>query len=111
DEHHASLVLQTNDPARPNVVVPITVAISDDDDGPDPGAVSQDIVVTVPQDGGGQPGSLVLSVDADDRTVHLAEMAPSGDRLTAEGPLRPVTVTDSRAADPGWDASAQVSEF
>src|SRR5699024_6836759 len=99
DQLHASLVLQTNDPARPNVVVPVTLAISGDGGGPDPGAASQDIVVSVPEDGGGQPGSLVLSVDADDRTVYMAEMVPSGDRLTADGTLRPVTISDSRAAD------------
>lgn len=72
---------------------------------------SQDIIATVPE---GEPGagSLVLSVDPDDRTVTLPEMTMSGDRLASSGGLRPVTVTDTRAGtDPGWDASAQVSDF
>lgn len=73
-----------------------------------PGA-SEEIIATVPEDTG--PGSLVLSVDPDDRTVVLPELASAGDRLQTTGELRPVTVTDTRVADPGWDVSAQVSDF
>lgn len=75
---------------------------------PSPGA-SEEIVATVPEDSG--PGSLILSVDPDDRTVVLPELASAGDRLQTSGELRPVTVTDTRRTDPGWDVSAQVSDF
>ncbi|WP_154402114.1 choice-of-anchor tandem repeat NxxGxxAF-containing protein [Ornithinimicrobium cavernae] len=80
-------------------------------DGSEPpvGEASEEIVATVPEDVG--EGSLLISVDQQDRTVQLPEMASLGDRLTTAGELRPVTVTDSRASDPGWDVSAQVSEF
>src|SRR5699024_454853 len=70
---------------------------------------SEEIVATIPEDVG--EGSLVISVDPEDRTVELPEMSSLGDRLATSGELRPVTVTDSRAADPGWDVSAQVSDF
>lgn len=106
----ANLCLVSNDPARPFTVVPLTLRVGE---GPgEPPAASQEIVATVP----GQPGegSLIISVDPNDRTVTLPELqlAGTGDRLATSGELRPVTVTDTRAAtNPGWDASAQVSEF
>ncbi|MEU6857536.1 choice-of-anchor M domain-containing protein [Glycomyces sp. NPDC046736] len=58
-------------------------------------------------------GGLVLSVDPADRTVTLPAMAlsPDATRWTAAGELRPVTVTDTRSADPGWNAVGQVSSF
>ncbi|USQ79266.1 WxL domain-containing protein [Ornithinimicrobium faecis] len=82
-----------------------------DTDGSEPPAddASEEIVATIPEDTG--EGSLVISVDPDDRTVALPEMDSLGDRLATSGELRPVTVTDSRATNPGWDVSAQVSEF
>lgn len=84
-----------------------------DGEPPPPGDASQEIVATVPE---GEPGdgSLIISVDPDDRTVTLPPMtlAGTGDRLATDGELRPVTVTDTRTTtNPGWDASAQVSEF
>lgn len=70
---------------------------------------SEEIVATIPEDTG--EGSLLISVDPEDRTVQLPEMTSLGDRLATSGELRPVTVTDSRETNPGWDVSAQVSEF
>lgn len=70
---------------------------------------SEEIVATIPEDVG--EGSLVISVDPEDRTVELPEMSSQGDRLATAGELRPVTVTDSRATDPGWNISAQISDF
>ncbi|GIJ76491.1 surface-anchored protein [Micromonospora phaseoli] len=57
-------------------------------------------------------GSLVISVDPDDRAVVLpaAQLAGAGDRWESSGSLRPVTVTDTRAGSPGWSASGQVPE-
>ncbi|RKN33862.1 hypothetical protein D7044_08920 [Micromonospora musae] len=55
-------------------------------------------------------GSLVISVNPDDRAVVLppAQLGPAGDRWESNGELRPVTVTDTRAGQPGWSASGQV---
>jgi surface-anchored protein len=85
----------------------------DPDDPDDPGnpelESTQTITATVDTDAGG----LVISVDPDDRDVVLPAMAlnSTATRWTTEGELRPVTVTDTRSADPGWNAAAQVSEF
>ena len=60
---------------------------------------------------GGSGGALVISVDPDDRAVVLpdAVLAGAGDRWESVGQLRPVTVTDTRSAQPGWSASGQVA--
>jgi surface-anchored protein len=56
-------------------------------------------------------GALVISVDPEDRTVALpaAALNAAGDRWEAGGALKPVTVTDTRPALPGWTASGQVA--
>ncbi|MGN9779677.1 choice-of-anchor M domain-containing protein [Micromonospora sp. H33] len=55
-------------------------------------------------------GSLVISVNPDDRAVVLppAQLNTAGDRWESNGELRPVTVTDTRAGQPGWSASGQI---
>lgn len=57
-------------------------------------------------------GALVISVDPGDRTVTLpaAVLSSAGDRWESTGALQPVTVTDTRAAQPGWTASGQVAD-
>ena len=57
-------------------------------------------------------GALVISVAAADRDVVLpaAALNSSGDRWESTGTLKPVTVTDTRVAQPGWTASGQVAE-
>ena len=57
-------------------------------------------------------GALVISVDPQDRAVTLpaATLSATGDRWESTGALRPVTVTDTRAAKPGWTASGQVAD-
>ncbi|WP_289781760.1 S8 family serine peptidase [Ornithinimicrobium faecis] len=104
-------MLASNDPDQPTTSLPISLTVSGDGSEPPVDGASQDIVATVPQDGGGEDGSLLISVDPQDRTVELPEMASQGDRLATSGELRPVMVTDSRTADPGWNVSAQVSDF
>jgi subtilisin family serine protease len=108
--YEANLCLKTNQPMRPlHTVVPLTLTVGDDEPAPE---ASQTIVATVPAPPG--DGSLVISVDSDDRTVTLPplQLAGTADRLSATGELRPVTVTDTRTAtDPGWDATAQVTDF
>ncbi|TWJ25255.1 choice-of-anchor M domain-containing protein [Micromonospora endolithica] len=55
-------------------------------------------------------GALVISVNPDDRAVVLppAQLTAGGDRWESTGELRPVTVTDTRAGQPGWSASGQI---
>ncbi|RRS01390.1 choice-of-anchor M domain-containing protein [Glycomyces terrestris] len=82
----------------------------DPDPDPDPELENtQTITASLDTDAGG----LVISVDPDDRDVVLPAMAldNTATRWTSEGELRPVTVTDTRSADPGWNAAAQVSDF
>ena len=57
-------------------------------------------------------GALVISVDPENRTVALpaAVLSGAGDRWESTGALKPVTVTDTRAAQPGWTASGQVAD-
>ena len=57
-------------------------------------------------------GALVISVDPAHRTVTLpaAALSATGDRWESNGALQPVTVTDTRAAKPGWTASGQVAD-
>jgi surface-anchored protein len=72
-------------------------------------AGSQTITVPVSTDG----GALILSVDPDDRDVTLSDafLTSGGDRLAGDGALRPVAVTDTRVARPGWNVSGQVTDF
>lgn len=72
-------------------------------------ARSQTITVPVSTDG----GALILSVDPDDRDVTLSDafLTFGADRLAGDGSLRPVAVTDTRVARPGWDVSGQVHDF
>ncbi|MEU4563436.1 choice-of-anchor M domain-containing protein [Actinoplanes sp. NPDC023936] len=57
-------------------------------------------------------GALVISVDPEDRAVALpaAVLSAAGDRWESSGPLKPVKVTDTRAAQPGWTTSGQVAD-
>jgi surface-anchored protein len=102
----------TSDP-REYVFVVGEWPADDPDDPDDPGnpelESTQTITATVDTDAGG----LVISVDPNDRDVVLPAMAlnSTATRWSSEGELRPVTVTDTRSADPGWNAAAQVSEF
>src|SRR5699024_6495524 len=87
ETHEASVMIESNDPTRPVTVLPISLTVTDDDGGvpPDPSEASEEIVATVP--GASGPGSLVISVDPEDRTVQLPEMSASGDRLATAGQL------------------------
>jgi Bacterial Ig-like domain (group 3) len=58
------------------------------------------------------PGALSISV-ADTSTVVLPspQLNAQGTYLTTSGRIHPVTVTDTRAGNPGWVVSGQVSDF
>lgn len=88
---------------------PVTVVVDDHGSGEPPSQASQRIVATLPED----EGALVVSVDPEDDEVVMSDFELNGaaDRWTSTGDLRPVTVTDTRAAAPGWVVSGQTSDF
>lgn len=110
EEHQAIALLASNDPDHPTTTLPVMLTVGDEGAEPPGDDASQDIIATVPEGGGGE-GSLLVSVDPENRTVELPEAASQGDRLATSGALAPVTVTDSRVSDPGWNVAAQVSDF
>ncbi|MFC8848013.1 MULTISPECIES: choice-of-anchor M domain-containing protein [unclassified Micromonospora] len=93
DDDHT--VVATSEPAT------LWVAFPPQEPGP-----SQTVTASIDE----TQGSLVLSVDPDDRAVVLppAQLGAGGDRWESSGELRPVTVTDTRAGQPGWSASGQI---
>jgi hypothetical protein len=58
------------------------------------------------------PGSLTISV-ADNTNVVLPtpQLDPTGALLTTSGDIHPVTVTDTRAGNPGFTVNGQVTDF
>lgn len=66
---------------------------------------SEDITTTV------QAGALVISVDNPHVTLPSPVLNANGDLLTTTGKINPVTLTDTRAGNPGWSVSGQVSDF
>ncbi|MGF1618570.1 MAG: hypothetical protein ACFCU2_12310, partial [Acidimicrobiia bacterium] len=85
------------------------IHIDDHDDPEPPADLSQTITVSLEAD----EGALVVSVDPDDRHVIMSnfELSASADSWESTGELRPVTVTDTRSAAPGWNVFGQVSIF
>jgi hypothetical protein len=74
---------------------------------PPPGTptATQDITTTI------GAGALVISVDNTHVTLPSPVLAPDGTKLTTTGALNAITVTDTRAGNPGWTVSGQVSAF
>lgn len=66
---------------------------------------SVDIITTV------EPGTLAISVGADSVVLPTPALNTAGTWLTTSGALPGVTVTDTRATDPGWYVSAQLTDF
>lgn len=60
-----------------------------------------------------EEGVLAISVAPENREVDLGALTlnPAADRFTAAGALKPITVTDTRADNPGWTASGRVRAF
>jgi hypothetical protein len=56
-------------------------------------------------------GALVISVDNPNVTLPSPVLNTTGDMLTTAGKINPVTLTDTRAGNPGWSVSGQVSDF
>ena len=66
---------------------------------------SEDITTTV------EAGALVISVDNPHVTLPSPVLNANGDLLTTTGKINPVTLTDTRAGNPGWSASGQITDF
>jgi hypothetical protein len=66
---------------------------------------SQDITTTV------ESGALVISVDNPHVTLPSPVLNANGDLLTTAGGINTVTLTDTRAGNPGWSVSGQVTDF
>ncbi|GAA2976214.1 hypothetical protein GCM10010483_20480 [Actinokineospora diospyrosa] len=56
-------------------------------------------------------GELLMSVEAGGVTLPSPVMAADGSVLTTSGRLRTITITDTRAGDPGWSLSGQLTDF
>jgi hypothetical protein len=68
-------------------------------------STSEDITTTV------QAGALTISVDNSHVTLPSPTLTTDGAKLSTAGSLNPVTVTDTRAGNLGWNVSGQVSDF
>ncbi|MFF3558882.1 Ig-like domain repeat protein [Streptomyces sp. NPDC002574] len=68
-------------------------------------SASEDITTTV------EAGALAISVDNPHVTLPSPVLNANGDLLTTAGKINPVTLTDTRAGNPGWSASGQVTDF
>ncbi|MFT7837875.1 choice-of-anchor M domain-containing protein [Saccharothrix sp. BKS2] len=84
------------------------VVVDVDDHGNDP--VNGPTITTTLS---AQEGVLAISVAPENREVDLGALTlnPAADRYTAAGALKPITVTDTRADNPGWNASGRVRAF
>lgn len=56
-------------------------------------------------------GELLISVENQNVVLPSPELTPDATKLTTSGSLNPITVTDTRAGNPGWSVSGQVSDF
>ncbi|SCF79207.1 Ig-like domain-containing protein [Streptomyces sp. MnatMP-M17] len=68
-------------------------------------STSEDITTTV------ESGALVISVEDPHVTLPSPQLDANGELLTTAGALNPVTLTDTRAGNPGWTVSGQVTDF
>jgi len=65
----------------------------------------QVLTTTVPR------GALFLSVVPGEVVLPTPVLTPDGERLMTGGDLPTITVTDTRAGNPGWSLSGQVTDF
>lgn len=68
-------------------------------------ATSENITTTV------TAGALLISVANSNVTLPTPVMLPDASMLQTSGNLNPVTVTDTRAGNPGWNVSGQATDF
>ncbi|WP_447002007.1 choice-of-anchor M domain-containing protein [Saccharothrix isguenensis] len=106
DDREVKVVLYDHDHKVIAESAPVVVDV--DDHGNDP--VNGPTITTTLS---AQEGVLAISVAPENREVDLGALTlnPAADRYTAAGALKPITVTDTRADNPGWNASGRVRAF
>ncbi len=106
DNRELKAVLYNHDHAVIAESAPVVIDV--DDHGNDP--VNGPTITTSLT---AQEGALVMSVAPENREVDLGALTlnAAADRYTAAGALKPITVTDTRADNPGWNASGRVRAF
>ncbi|VTR78189.1 hypothetical protein [Cellulomonas hominis] len=103
--------LAENDPAAAFGPGNTAGAVEGDHTGEVPGAVAegdQALAVTVPSQ---RAGELTWSLEGTSGLVNLGVAQELEDRYQATGEIVPVRVQDTRAGDPEWSITAQVSDF
>lgn len=73
-----------------------------------PPAGDQSIAVTVPDQGSGE---LTWSIEGTSALVDLGVAEEELDHYHAAGEIVPIRIQDTRAGNPGWSLTAQVSDF
>ncbi|SFR84762.1 hypothetical protein SAMN05428970_3052 [Agromyces sp. CF514] len=73
-----------------------------------PAAGDQAIAVTVPAQA---PGELIWSLEGSSALVDLGVADEQLDHFAADGEIVPIRVQDTRAGNPEWSLTAQVSDF
>ncbi|MEV6110131.1 Ig-like domain-containing protein [Streptomyces sp. NPDC051940] len=68
-------------------------------------SVGQNITTTV------EAGALAISVEDPNVTLPSPQLNSAGTLLTTGGAINAVTLTDTRAGNPGWSLSGQVGDF
>ncbi|MDU0367267.1 hypothetical protein RWH45_08560 [Microbacterium sp. KSW4-17] len=74
----------------------------------EPPAGDQSIAVTVPEQGSGE---LTWSIEGTSALVDLGVASEALDHYAASGAIVPIRIQDTRAGNPGWSLTAQVSNF
>ncbi|RMI13438.1 hypothetical protein [Cellulomonas triticagri] len=103
--------LADNDPAAAFGPGNTAGAVDGEHTGDAPGEVAagdQSLAVTVPEQ---RAGELVWSLEGTSGLVNLGVAEELEDRYQATGEIVPVRVQDTRAGDPEWSITAQVSDF
>ncbi|WP_306205940.1 hypothetical protein [Actinoplanes sp. RD1] len=90
-----------------SVAVGFTVADEPEEPG-EPGGASATVRITATMP---DTGALALTVAANSVSLGTPQLTSQLDALVATGQLPTVTVTDLRAANPGWSVSGQVGDF
>lgn len=108
---YGAITLDGNDPAAAFGPGITAGSVDGDFTGEQPGeavAGDQAIAVTVPEQ---RAGELTWALEGGNGLVNLGVAEELQDRYQATGQIVPVRVQDTRAGDPVWSITAQVSDF
>lgn len=107
---YGSFVFADNDPAANLGAGNKSNGTDGDHTGEAPGEAGEDpsISVTIP---GQEDGELWWTLEGTSRLVDLGVAQEQLDHFLAEGEIIPVRIQDTRAGNPSWSFTAQVSDF